>query len=272
MRQNEFNFNPVQLRNMVCNASVLAALVSNQICLVKRVAWEWGLATAWEVEWVAIKAYGAGATKAIVHTHWLAYYTAAVDTTKYYQSTVTPHTIATTGTFFIGVGMQDAVTSDYTGGILLAIKDTATASSLDAVSLRITAGWVVLTTTPTALTFDAENLDTAGFHDNVTNNSRITIPTSKAGNYSIDFQWSVTASTSSDFTANVFLYKNGLPLTNILSSVTPYPAGGGGGGNAQIGMSTALPLVVWDYLEVYAQKTWGIMAFLNGTTFRAIKL
>jgi len=124
MRQNEFNFNPVQLRNMVCSASVLAALVSNQICLVKRVAWEWGLATAWQVEWVAVKAYGTGATKAIVYTHWLAYYTAAVDNTKYYQSTVTPHILATTGTFFIGVGLQDAVASDYTGGILLAIKDT----------------------------------------------------------------------------------------------------------------------------------------------------
>jgi hypothetical protein len=39
--------------------------------------------------------------------------------------------------------------------------------------------------TPVAIPFDAEDDDTDGFHDNVTNNTRLTVPSGKAGVYEI---------------------------------------------------------------------------------------
>ena len=57
----------------------------------------------------------------------------------------------------------------------------------------------------TILGANSENYDTSGFHDNSTNNSRITIPTGKGGYYKISTY--MNAQTSQ--IAYVLLYKNG---------------------------------------------------------------
>jgi hypothetical protein len=46
-------------------------------------------------------------------------------------------------------------------------------------------GTVALTTTYAAIAFTDEDYDTDGFHDNSTNNTRLTVPTGKAGKYHI---------------------------------------------------------------------------------------
>jgi hypothetical protein len=47
----------------------------------------------------------------------------------------------------------------------------------------------------TAISFNVETFDTDGFHDNVTNNTRITIPTGKSGKYALvaRFTWDTTS-------------------------------------------------------------------------------
>ena len=50
-------------------------------------------------------------------------------------------------------------------------------------ALSKTSGQNISTATLTYFTYNTENIDTDGFHDNSTNNTRITIPTGKAGKY-----------------------------------------------------------------------------------------
>jgi hypothetical protein len=54
------------------------------------------------------------------------------------------------------------------------------------VSLRASADQTISNNTFTALTWNTENFDTDGFHDNSTNTSRITIPSGKGGKYLIN--------------------------------------------------------------------------------------
>jgi hypothetical protein len=60
--------------------------------------------------------------------------------------------------------------------------------------------------TGTAVAFDTETVDTDGFHDNSTNNSRITIPSGKGGNYlftgTIDFAANATGYRTLSFFVN----------------------------------------------------------------------
>jgi hypothetical protein len=99
-----------------------------------------------------------------------------------------------------------------------------------------------------SLPLNTENFDTDGFHDNSTNNSRITIPTGKGGKYlvSIEFQ--------NDLTCNyAFMYfsKNG--------SLTGMPNGspgafmariqGNGGNTYGLRGVVIVELAATDYIE-----------------------
>jgi hypothetical protein len=79
-----------------------------------------------------------------------------------------------------------------TAGQVLKVNSGATAPEWGAASstptfvgcdLRKTANQSISNSTVTALSFDSENFDTDGFHDNSTNNTRITIPAGKGGKY-----------------------------------------------------------------------------------------
>jgi hypothetical protein len=54
------------------------------------------------------------------------------------------------------------------------------------VSLATSANQTISNSTSTALVWDQENFDTDGFHSNVTNNTRVTIPAGKAGKYQVN--------------------------------------------------------------------------------------
>ncbi len=93
--------------------------------------------------------------------------------------------------------------------------------------------------TYTALTWDAESFDTNGFHDNATNNSRITIPTGKGGKYLFNF----TAGVSTSQVKRIGWYKNG---SRIEIGITTSPNYTGG-----TTLSLTENLTAGDYIEVF---------------------
>jgi hypothetical protein len=101
--------------------------------------------------------------------------------------------------------------------------------------------------TQTALAWNVERYDTDAFHSNSTNNSRMTIPSGKAGKYL------VTAVAEFDNNATglrqLSIYKNGsATVTTYLTPSTTYPS-------AMI--TSVLDLAVNDYVEIYARQTSG---------------
>lgn len=107
-------------------------------------------------------------------------------------------------------------------------------------------GTTGIDTTPIALAFAGEDFDTDGFHDNATNNTRLTIPSGKAGKYLIGGAMKTTAS------CYVTIRLNGSTLIS------------GGGGNAALGSisraatSTIYTLAVGDYVEFLGTAGSGI--------------
>ena len=102
--------------------------------------------------------------------------------------------------------------------------------------------------TATAVQFDAESFDTDGYHDNVTNNTRFTIPSGKGGYYlltsNIRYGNNATGGRSIDF------YKNG---SRIAGSYLPTISGS----SVAYSASTVINGAVADYFEVYVYQDSG---------------
>ena len=89
-------------------------------------------------------------------------------------------------------------------------------------SIKQSSAQSISNNTDTILNFDAEFFDTDAFHDNSTNNSRITIPAGKGGYYLFTLNVRFNGGTSGDFF--IKLIKNGAEEQVIaaqLNSVTP---------------------------------------------------
>jgi hypothetical protein len=101
-----------------------------------------------------------------------------------------------------------------------------------------------------ALTFTTEIWDTDSFHDNSTNNSRITIPTGKSGKYLVSgmvqptqFNWGY---------CYLYIYLNGTKLTNSNGFVGDSGIWGNGGVNRSA-QNITLNLTAGDYIEIFVQ-------------------
>lgn len=118
--------------------------------------------------------------------------------------------------------------------------------------------------TSTAVAFAAENFDTDAFHDNATNNSRLTIPTGKGGKYQINYNVNWDANATGSRQAIVYLNN-----TTVISLVETDNAGAGRG----VGLSGSLiySLAAADYIQVLVfQNSGGALDCLSGgnpTTF-----
>ena len=101
----------------------------------------------------------------------------------------------------------------------------------------------------TTLAYANETFDTDAFHDNSTNNSRITIPSGKGGKYyiTVSCQWQDNNSSYRE----IVVKKNG--TTNILYTL----AVPGSGFNTTNGTSGLASLVAGDYLEVVIRQSSG---------------
>jgi len=135
----------------------------------------------------------------------------------------------------------------------------ASATTFVGASAYRAASQTISNATETALTFDNENYDTNAFHDNVTNNTRMTVPSGKAGKYLI------TANTI--FTNNatgqriVYVYVNATNVTFTGPAI-------GGSASIDLGLTTTYvaDLLVGDIVEVRAyQNSGGNLAILGNT-------
>jgi hypothetical protein len=102
--------------------------------------------------------------------------------------------------------------------------------------------------TNTAIALQAENFDTNSFHDDTTNNSRMTIPAGKGGKYLVQGALLWQNGTSGARTLGFF--KNGSQVA--LWDVTPVSAT-----TWSFACSMAMDLVATDYVELYAVQQSG---------------
>jgi hypothetical protein len=114
--------------------------------------------------------------------------------------------------------------------------------------------------TQTTMTFDIEAFDTDSFHDNSTNNSRLTIPSGMDGKYLVTVK--------ADFAANatgqrvVYHLVNGT-LVNF-AAIAPPSSGGGGAG---VALSAVYQLTAGQYVEMAVYQDSGVTLAITGTNF-----
>jgi hypothetical protein len=156
------------------------------------------------------------------------------------------------------------LTADSTAATGLAWTTVATGPTFTGVGVYKNANQSIATGTATAVSFAAENFDTNTFHDNVTNNSRLTIPAGKAGKYQINYNVNWDANATGSRQAIVYLNN-----ATVISLVETDNAGAGRG----IGLSGSLiySLAEADYIQVLVfQNSGGALDCLSGgnpTTF-----
>ena len=130
-------------------------------------------------------------------------------------------------------------------------------ATFSGVSLYKSAAQTVSNATDTAVSFDLENFDTNTYHDNSTNNSRITIPAGKGGYYSVQAMLTFVANSSGVRAAT--LRKNG--------TTNPIDFGcnndGASSGSALI-LQKTVSAVATDYFELYVYKDGGGTLDLRG--------
>ena len=117
--------------------------------------------------------------------------------------------------------------------------------------LRKTANQSISNNTAVALSFDSENFDTDGFHDNSTNNTRITIPSGKGGKYL--FTYLVRFAANNSGRRDIALQINGTQGAGLMRVQVNSDSG-----LATIYNATALlNLVAGDYVEFVVIQTTG---------------
>ena len=100
------------------------------------------------------------------------------------------------------------------------------------------------------VTWDAEYFDTNAIHDNVTNNSRLTIPTGYSGKWLVNFSQSwAAASTGAKWS---YIYKNG--STDVFGTFYTYTSAGS---QVKQSASCVLNLTAGDYLTVVVGQNSG---------------
>jgi hypothetical protein len=142
----------------------------------------------------------------------------------------------------LAVGTNGQVlTADSTAATGLAWATPSAGSSFAGAYVTNSTNTTVSNNTLTTLAFNQETYDTNAFHDNSTNNSRLTIPSGKAGYYLVTAQgqWDVNATARRE----LILYKNGSAIggQEVTASSSAYPSHS---------FNLPLSLAVGDYLEI----------------------
>lgn len=112
------------------------------------------------------------------------------------------------------------------------------------------AAQTISTSTFTAVGFDAEISDDYAMHDNVTNNSRLTIPTGEDGLYLVVFKLEWASNSSGDRITRLYVNGSGnnYAYTRIPPSASSFTA---------YTVSAVLPLSAGDYVQQYVWQNSG---------------
>ena len=127
----------------------------------------------------------------------------------------------------------------------------AASTSFVGCSVKRTANKTISTATWTKIDFDAENFDTNGFHDNATNNTRLTIPSGQGGYYLITWN-AIFASNNTGYRATG-ITKNNAAVPGSSSNAI----GGIAVGYTPVGQQFVLNLAAADYIEMQVEQTSG---------------
>jgi hypothetical protein len=114
---------------------------------------------------------------------------------------------------------------------------------------KVTTAQTLSNDTDTDITFNAEDWDTDGFHDNSTNNERITIPAGKAGKYLL--QTTILFASNATGVRNVAIKKNG--ATILGGALDPALSGF----QQRVAHLFVADLAVADYLTVTVNQNSG---------------
>jgi len=154
-----------------------------------------------------------------------------------------------------------------TAGQVLKVNSGATAPEWGAASgsasfvgcrLKQTAGQTISNNTNTAIQWNSEDYDTDAFHDNSTNNTRVTIPSGKAGKYLfVGNCFNDTGAATTVGRMGRALHKNGTAVnTTYIENTTSASS------YETWTIHTVLDLAVGDYVQWFVSQTSGG----NGTT------
>lgn len=159
------------------------------------------------------------------------------------------------------------LTADSTQALGLKWATPASGSTFSGCSLYKSTDQSIANATTTIITFDSENYDVDGYHDNSTNNSRITIPSGKAGKFLFDGCIAWGGNTTGQRSAS--LYKNGSAIRNLVA-LAPIQIGTD---VSIIPFSTVVDASVGDYFELAGLQDRGAAldakSGSNRTTFNA---
>ena len=164
--------------------------------------------------------------------------------------TTTVSALTATGTVTLptatSIGNVSSTEIGYLDGVTSAIQTQLSARAVAAyVSVYKTSGSL---TTDGAIAYANENVDSNGFHDNATNNSRITIPSGYAGKYKLSASLYGTYSGTNGAYA-IYFTKNGTKISGTdgggyVATSTP----------SSTFIETFVTLAVGDYVEVYLDQ------------------
>lgn len=157
----------------------------------------------------------------------------------------------------LGIGTTGQVLT-VSGG--LPTWSTPASGSFVGVKVTKSADQTIASATEAQITWNQEEFDTNAFHDNSTNNSRLTVPTGQGGYYRIyaEMQWANTSSTARKIIA---VYLNGA-VTQIGTFET------GSIGFPSCVVSFTQNLAAGDYIQLYAYNgTAGNLDFRSSLAF-----
>lgn len=154
-----------------------------------------------------------------------------------------------------------------TGGVITITDERDFLQKVRGCKVYNNAAQAIPNSTTTQVNFNAERFDTDGYHDNVTDNTRITIPASLGGLYLFTAHgWWLVGETDTGV-RHIHLRKNA-GVAGDTGSIEPIEWGHNGSGTVSDGLHTTVlfDMAPGDYMEVYVDQVSGAPLDLIAST------